>query len=57
MSDSQYILNESPISSEQEDIFNFAHYAKKVNQIVQKNTQRTNPLTIGIYGKWGEGKT
>ncbi|MNK22872.1 KAP family P-loop domain protein [compost metagenome] len=53
----QYILNEAPIISDKEDIFNFSHYAKKVDLIIQRNTTNSEPLTVGIYGKWGEGKT
>ncbi|PKH50600.1 hypothetical protein CXF68_07775 [Tenacibaculum sp. Bg11-29] len=50
-------INSSPIDKNEDDFFNFRHYAKKVQKIIQNNSDNTEPLTIGIYGKWGEGKT
>lgn len=47
----------SPIKSKDEDLFNFSHYAKKVQRILQNNSNNIEPLTVGVYGKWGEGKT
>jgi len=47
----------SPIKSKDEDLFNFSHYAKKVQRILQNNSNNVEPLTVGVYGKWGEGKT
>ena len=56
---SQHFLNNEPITSSKngEDIFKFGPYAKKIQQLIQNNSSNSNPLTIGIYGKWGEGKT
>ena len=53
----QHFLNEDAITSSEEDIFNFEPYAIKLQALIQKNSSNPNPLTIGIYGKWGEGKT
>lgn len=52
-----YLLNDLAITSDKEDIFNFSHYAKKVNKILQRNSSDPETITVGIYGKWGEGKT
>ncbi|MBE7696972.1 KAP family P-loop NTPase fold protein [Tenacibaculum finnmarkense] len=52
------MISNSPISKNNGiDLFNFKHYAKKVQKIIQNNSNNSEPLTIGIYGKWGEGKT
>ncbi len=55
---STFISNE-PIENPDQDQLNFLPYAEKVQRIIQnQNTaDDTSPLTIGIYGKWGEGKT
>lgn len=39
-----------------DDKFNRAGFAKRVSRILT-NKQDSAPLVIGIYGKWGEGKT
>ncbi|MBE7633066.1 hypothetical protein F7642_01790 [Tenacibaculum finnmarkense genomovar ulcerans] len=52
------MISNSPISKNNGiDLFNFEHYAKKVQKIIQNNSNNSEPLTIGVYGKWGEGKT
>lgn len=56
MSD-KYFLGDNPISGVEHDLFNFEHYAIKVQKLIQLNAKNHNPFTIGIYGKWGEGKT
>ncbi|WP_299617492.1 P-loop NTPase fold protein [uncultured Tenacibaculum sp.] len=50
-------LNDLPIEKNEDDLFNFKHYAKKIQKLIQNNSNNSEPLTIGIYGKWGEGKT
>lgn len=57
MSDSIHFLGDNPISKPEEDLFNFKHYAEKVQKLIQLNSSNPEPITIGIYGKWGEGKT
>ncbi|PKP18459.1 MAG: hypothetical protein CVU07_01945 [Bacteroidetes bacterium HGW-Bacteroidetes-23] len=57
MSDNKHLLGNSPINNFNDDLFNFKHYADKVKKIIQLNSSNNEPLTIGIYGKWGEGKT
>ena len=57
MSNKTHFLNDNAISILDEDFFNFKHYANKVKSLIQLNSNNPNPLTIGIYGKWGEGKT
>ncbi|MDI6049384.1 P-loop NTPase fold protein [Flavobacterium sp. XS2P24] len=57
MSDSIHFLGDNAINKPEEDLFNFKHYAEKVQKLIQLNSGNTEPITIGIYGKWGEGKT
>lgn len=57
MSEKSHFLGDTPIKKTSEDLFNFKHYAEKVQKLIQANTNNVDPLTIGIYGKWGEGKT
>ncbi|WP_034062511.1 KAP family P-loop NTPase fold protein [Lacinutrix jangbogonensis] len=57
MSENTHFLGDNPIERIEDDLFNFEHYALKVQQLIQLNSNDSNPLTIGIYGKWGEGKT
>lgn len=57
MSDSIHFLGDNAISNPDDDLFNFKHYAEKVQKLIQLNSSNLEPITIGIYGKWGEGKT
>ena len=57
MSENKHLLGYEPINNSKQDLFNFKHYAEKVKRIIQLNSSNNEPLTIGIYGKWGEGKT
>lgn len=57
MADSIHFLGDNAINKPEEDLFNFKHYAEKVQKLIQLNSSNPEPLTIGIYGKWGEGKT
>lgn len=57
MSDSIHFLGDNAINKPEEDLFNFKHYAEKVQKLIQLNSSNPEPITIGIYGKWGEGKT
>ncbi|TPD68356.1 KAP family P-loop NTPase fold protein [Flavobacterium microcysteis] len=52
-----HFLGDNPINNVKEDLFNFKHYAEKVQKLIQLNSDNPDPITIGIYGKWGEGKT
>ena len=54
---SNHLLSNSPIELSEEDLLNYRHYAEKIRVIIQKSANNSNPLTLGIYGKWGEGKT
>jgi formylglycine-generating enzyme required for sulfatase activity len=49
----QGILSDQPAS---EDQLNFAPYAKTLADIIADPTTAT-PLTIGVFGSWGQGKT
>lgn len=57
MVDKTHFLGDNPINNLKEDLFNFKHYAEKVQKLIQLNSDNSDPITIGIYGKWGEGKT
>jgi hypothetical protein len=57
MSDNIHFLGDNAISRPEQDLFNFKFYAEKVQRLIQHNSSNTEPITIGIYGKWGEGKT
>jgi len=52
-----HFLSETSIKKEEQDLFEFKHYAKKVQVLIQLNSNNNDPFTIGVYGKWGEGKT
>ncbi|MFH6992120.1 P-loop NTPase fold protein [Flavobacterium sp. FlaQc-48] len=57
MSNNIHFLDDSAINNPQQDLFNFKFYAEKVQKLIQLNSSNPEPITIGIYGKWGEGKT
>jgi len=57
MTENTHFLSDSAIKKEEQDLFNFKYYAKKVQRLIQLNSNNSEPFTIGIYGKWGEGKT
>ena len=54
---SDALIAEKPINTNAEDLFNFKYYSKKVQEIIQRSTKSNESLVIGIYGKWGDGKT
>ncbi|MGV8130600.1 MAG: KAP family P-loop NTPase fold protein [Candidatus Pacearchaeota archaeon] len=47
---------DTPIGSSEEDCLQRSEFAKQVAQIAN-NARNSNALVIGIYGKWGEGKS
>lgn len=53
----KYLLGNKPIEKESEDLFNFINYSSKIQNLIQRNSNNREPITFGIYGKWGEGKT
>jgi predicted KAP-like P-loop ATPase len=57
MGENIHFLGDNPINKPGEDLFNFKFYAEKVQKLIQLNSSNPEPITIGIYGKWGEGKT
>lgn len=44
------------LTDPEQDDFNRAEFAKRISEILIKK-QDPAPLVVGIYGKWGEGKT
>jgi len=50
------IFNDKPVSTPQQDDFQRYPFAKRIASLVNKGNFSTSQV-IGIYGKWGEGKT
>ncbi|WP_428023570.1 KAP family P-loop NTPase fold protein [Arcobacter sp.] len=52
------LSNEQPINNREEDFLNRKHFADHMTSAI-KNYEDKNKssLTIGLYGKWGSGKT
>lgn len=57
MSNNIHFLDDNAIKNPEQDLFNFKFYAEKVQKLIQLNSSNPDPITMGIYGKWGEGKT
>ena len=57
MSNKNIISTDSAITLQEEDLLNYYPYAQKIKEIIQGHANNTAPLTLGIYGKWGTGKT
>lgn len=53
----EFVTVDKPINNTDDDALNFSPYADKIKKIIQGYGNQTDPLVIGIYGKWGEGKT
>ncbi|GAB4243637.1 MAG: hypothetical protein Tsb0034_21540 [Ekhidna sp.] len=53
---SSKIQSDSPVESKREDRFQRFPFAKRIGSLI-KNYKKSDSLTIGIYGKWGEGKS
>lgn len=48
--------SDQPISSQREDRFNRAHFAKHIAQTLRSRKDPAS-IVLGIYGAWGDGKT
>jgi len=57
MGNKDIITNDDAIRTESEDLLNYYPFAEKIKEIIQGYSSNVEPLTIGIYGKWGDGKT
>lgn len=51
------IINEQAVTFKDEDLLNYYPFAEKIQKIIQGYSNNPETLTIGIYGKWGMGKT
>ena len=51
-----FINLDKPVSHREEDWFQRYKFGKRIASIVSRN-MNSNSLTIGIHGKWGQGKT
>ncbi|WP_162623305.1 KAP family P-loop NTPase fold protein [Confluentibacter sediminis] len=51
------ITNEIAIKTIEGDLLGYHPFAKKIQKIIQGYSSNSEPLTIGIYGKWGSGKS
>jgi predicted KAP-like P-loop ATPase len=49
-------LPDRPIEAEQEDKFNRLPFASRIANTIAHRTDSSS-LVVGIFGKWGEGKT
>src|SRR5947208_410009 len=52
----QKMYYDCPIEKEKDDEFQRFHFAERLAKVIL-HKQSSNALAIGIYGKWGEGKT
>ncbi|WP_422358583.1 KAP family P-loop NTPase fold protein [Reichenbachiella sp.] len=50
------MLSDNPISRKEDDKFQRYPFAERVSRIISEY-QPNDSLTIGLYGKWGEGKS
>lgn len=50
------IVNDLPITRPEDDILNRSLFAKELANIIS-NYKAASSLTLGLYGKWGSGKT
>ncbi|MDH4137500.1 MAG: SUMF1/EgtB/PvdO family nonheme iron enzyme [Anaerolineae bacterium] len=50
------IFNDEPVGRGETAYFQFEHYADTFARIIAARDTRT-PLTIGVHGEWGSGKT
>ncbi len=52
------LSNEQPIKSSEDDFLNRKYFADHVSSaIINYEDKKNDSLTIGLYGKWGSGKT
>lgn len=50
------ILNDNPISNIENDKFSRTSFSNRLSEIIKKYKSDSS-ITIGLYGKWGEGKS
>ncbi|WP_262880967.1 KAP family NTPase [Psychrobacter sp. ANT_H59] len=48
--------SDAPVSTEDEDIFSRWKFSERVAQVIA-NRRDPSSIVIGLYGKWGDGKT
>ena len=53
---SSTIQSDSPIVLQEQDKFQRHPFARRIAALIETHF-KSDSLTIGIYGKWGEGKT
>lgn len=52
------LSNEQPIKTREDDFLNRKYFSDNIsNAIINYEDKNNNSLTIGLYGKWGSGKT
>lgn len=57
MKNKNIICNDAAIIRKEDDLLNYYPYAEKIQKVIQGYANNPEPLTIGIYGKWGAGKS
>lgn len=51
------ITAETEIERAEADLLNYTPFARRVKDIIAGYADNPEPLTIGIYGRWGDGKS
>lgn len=52
----EILFLDQPITSEEDDRFSRAQFAQRITQIINRK-ENTEGLVIGLFGKWGSGKS
>lgn len=50
------VNSDLPVSKREEDVFQRYPFAYRIASVIKKH-DKTDSIVIGVYGKWGEGKT
>lgn len=56
MKESEFFMD-SPIKSASEDRFSRMAFAERIARSISKRKDNPDPITIGLHGNWGSGKT
>ena len=51
------LSSDKPISTREEDFLNRKVFAQNISKAIESYEKNSDSLTIGLYGKWGSGKT
>lgn len=48
--------SDAPVHNQESDLFGRWHFSERVAQVIARRTDSSS-IVIGLYGKWGDGKT